>query len=1233
MENILNDSKFQRTLSELAQQLGEEKTSVVEKATTYLKELYTVKKPMATVVGAQVAQYILSRGYQKNIDVNVSEIKQITKLARRHPIAYVMTHKTYIDMLVLGIVLIRHGLPLPHIFAGMNMSFMGAGELGRNTGVIFIRRSFKDNSIYKATLRHFIATQVDKKEHFMWAIEGTRSRTGKLVWPKMGILKYIMDAETDSHQEVKYIPVSIVYDLIPDVKEMTKEAQGKMKTPENLTWFLNYVQKMGDKFGRISLRFGAPLDVTQKPLVEDIVQKGIAKLETENKVSRFALSLVHQINQVTPVTTTSLVCISLLSKYALTKRAIESDLSALMKYIESYKPDALVDRGKPIGESTQVAINLLLKAKLIQQQGETVNAKYVIDPENYLSTTYYANMSVHHLYHHAFIELAFAKIKDLNPEDRTFAFWTEIMSLRDLFKFEFFYSDKAAFSDEIEKNLNYLDVNWGQTISNPKSDSMDLLNEQSILVSPVVLNTYVEAYLVVGHTLLDWGVGRPFDEASFMDECVHLGEEMQWQGHIQRMESVSKPFLQNGIRLAKNLDLVPTRKNAKRKKIEAFNKQLKDVADRIKLVQGITLSKSHDLLSVVPIERDIVPGSKTESITAEIFAGESGSNIGAFFDLDRTLIKGFSAREFVQSRLLSGKMTTREVVAQFAGVLVYAGGQGNFAGLAAMSAQGVKGVDEKVFLQVGEEVYQKHLASEIYPESRAMVAAHMAKGHTVAIISAATPYQVVPIARDLMIEHVMCTRMEVEDGKFTGNIVEPACWGEGKSHAARELAKKHHLDLAKSYFYTDSADDLPLLEIVGHPRPMNPDTKLTAIAFQNDWPICRLNGDDRPGLSNMVRTGLALASLFPAILGGVATGSMNLSWKDGVNSMMSTVGDLVITLAGIELVVKGNEHLWSHRPAVFILNHQSNADLFLAAKLIQKDATGIAKKELQNYPIIGQMLQAAGVIFIDRKNREKAIEAMKPAVNVLKNGTSIIIFPEGTRSYDYKLGPFKKGAFHMAMQAGVPIVPIVIKNAHDVMPRGSNLFRPTAVEVKVLPPILTKGWNVNDLDRYVTEVRNLFLEQLGQPQVALSGNGESILKAKFNADLKKATKVKSKTRAKTVAKKPKKVKSKVTAKAKPKVKAKLKVVAKPKTVAKKTKPTKKKNISIPKIKVAGKAKPKPIAKAKTLAKPKPKPKTKSVVKAKITTKAKSKTKPVTKAKPKAATKRKSKASTKKKAKK
>ena len=148
--------------------------------------------------------------------------------------------------------------------------------------------------------------------------------------------------------------------------------------------------------------------------------------------------------------------------------------------------------------------------------------------------------------------------------------------------------------------------------------------------------------------------------------------------------------------------------------------------------------------------------------------------------------------------------------------------------------------------------------------------------------------------------------------------------------------------------------------------------------------------------------------------------------------------------------------------------------------MIRKEARGIAKKELQKMPILGQMLMAAGTIFLDRGDKDKSIEAMKPAVESLKNGTSVVIFPEGTRSYDYTLGKFKKGAFHLAMEAGVPLVPIIIKNAHDAMPRGTNIFKPTSVEVVVLPAISTEDWTFENMNKHIANVRGLFLKELGQ---------------------------------------------------------------------------------------------------------------------------------------------------------
>lgn len=1070
------EKKFESLLKNIATQQKVDVEKVKEEANTYLAEMQVDPHPMVNLLAMESSQFLLSRAYEKTIDVNAAQLKALTKQMRQHSIAFVMTHKTYIDMVVLAVVLARHGLPWPLIFGGANLSFAGFTTFAKKAGIIFIRRGIKDNEVYKSTLKHYISTLVSEKQHFMWAIEGTRSRTGKVVWPKMGILKYIMDGEKQSRNEVKYVPVSIVYDLIPDVDDMVRESRGDNKNPENMKWMINYIRKLNQDYGKISVRFGEPLHIDDDSVAEIPLQ---AKLgENQKSISKFAFDLVHHINVITPVTTTSLVCTALLSKFALKKNMLEHVVLDLMSWIEAHKQDALVDRGIPINQSVQHAINLLLKSGLIKQIGDGVTASYAIVPEKFLSATYYANMAVHHLYGRAFIELALISIANVKT-GRVKAFWREIMHLRDLFKFEFFYSKKIEFTEEIEQDLKALHPDWKKIIKNPDFSIKDFLKEQKILISQVVLSSYIEAYRVVAHALTQLEKGKNYNQEQLLNVCLFVGEEMHWNGHLHRVESVSKPFVQNGIRLAQNKELFPVQD--KKKEIKEWQKELVHYAKCIKSLQEIILTEKVEYNKPVPIAKNIVPGSKTESIALEIIEGESGPHIGAFFDLDRTLISDFSAKKFIRTRLMSGKMTPKEIVMQFGGVLVYAMGNNNFAGLAALGAKGVQGISEKVFIKAGEEVYLNHLSKGIYPESRALVAAHMAKGHTVAIVSAATPYQVRPIARELGIKHIMCTEMEVKKGKFTGNIVEPACWGEGKAIAGRRLANELDLDLSKSFFYTDSHEDMQLMDIVGHPRPVNPDNELSQIAYENNWPIFRFNDEKSSKMTNYLRTGLTAGSLIPAALSGVLTGVRNQSWKDGVNSMTSVLGDLGTKLAGINLVVRGKEHLWSHQPAVYIFNHQSNVDMLIMAKLLRGNVVGVAKQELKYTPI-GPIMMAAGVIFLDRKNREKAIESLKPAVEALKNGKSLGIAPEGTRSYDYNLGKFKKGAFHIAMQAKVPIVPVIIKNAHDAMPRGTNMVNPSMVEVVVLPPVQTAKWTKAKLDKNIASIRNDYLVELEQSE-------------------------------------------------------------------------------------------------------------------------------------------------------
>ncbi len=467
-----------------------------------------------------------------------------------------------------------------------------------------------------------------------------------------------------------------------------------------------------------------------------------------------------------------------------------------------------------------------------------------------------------------------------------------------------------------------------------------------------------------------------------------------------------------------------------------------------------------------------------DRLLREVRKAPSGPKIGAFFDVDRTLVAGFSATAFFRERLLSGRMTPKELVDTLRGTTGYVMGRTGFSGLVGASTAAYRGLSEKSMQEIGQEVFDKHLATSIYPESRALVRAHQEKGHTVAIISSATPYQVDPIARELGVEHVMCTRLEVEDGVFTGEVVRPLCFGEGKREAGEILAARHDLDLEESFFYTDSSDDLPLLEAVGKPCPLNPDSQLAQIAKERGWPVRRFRSRGAPGAEEVARTALAYGSLVPSVAIGAAVGFLNRSRREALNVAGSLWSDLAMSLSGVDVRVEGEEHLWSHRPAVFIFNHQSALDAALMVKLVRRDLSGVGKKELQKDPVVGTIGRLAGTVFVDRANRAQAIEALKPAVEALKEGRSIMIAPEGTRSPTPRLGRFKKGAFHMAMQAGVPIVPVVFRNALDALPKDAMVMRPAVVEAVVLPPVDTTAWTRETLDDEIEAIRNAYLDVL-----------------------------------------------------------------------------------------------------------------------------------------------------------
>ena len=465
----------------------------------------------------------------------------------------------------------------------------------------------------------------------------------------------------------------------------------------------------------------------------------------------------------------------------------------------------------------------------------------------------------------------------------------------------------------------------------------------------------------------------------------------------------------------------------------------------------------------------------------EVVESKKGPQIGAFFDFDGTIIYGYSAVKYLREQIRRGDIRPQHFPRIVQTIALFGLGEIDFTGLMTVTGEIMQGLEEKDYIEFGEQLYKKHLAKLIYPESRALIEAHLKKGHTVALISAATPYQVTAAARELDIEHVMCTQLEVRDGKFTGDIIEPPCYAMGKVFAAQMLTNKFNIDPSQSYFYSDSDEDIELLEWVGKPRPLNPNSRLRRIARGRGWPVQDFNSRGRVGVKDYVRTFATQSSLITSFLAGLPISLISGSEQKGRNFSTSMFADVACAMSGIELDVQNEEHLWSSRPCVFAFNHQSQADVIILPALLRRDVVGIGKKEIGDIPIFGRIMQYAGIILIDRENSASAVETMKPLVDaMLKKGQSVCIAPEGTRSTSTHLGRFKKGAFHLAMQAGVPIVPIVIHNSIDVAPSTEFVFRPATVKVSVLPPVDTSDWRALTMSKHVEEVRDMFLVELDQ---------------------------------------------------------------------------------------------------------------------------------------------------------
>jgi glycerol-3-phosphate O-acyltransferase len=583
-EAIEDSPEFRASAAQLAARLGLTQAETMARAHADLDSLVASMSPVAVDLLSGALRPLHAHAW--DVQTDTAGLDRLRELNRGHALVFLPSHRSYADPLLLADVLAEHDFPRNHVLGGDNLRFWPIGPLARRAGIVFIRRSFGDDEIYKLALREYLGYLLAKRFNLEWYMEGGRSRTGKLRPPRYGLLAYVAEAIARGRAEdACLVPVAITYDQLREVSAMAAEQGGAAKKSEGLPWLASYARGQLTRIGTVHVRFAEPISLRAA------LASGGPDGDPDDwrlSLQKVAFEVAVRINRVTPVTATALVTLALLGvrDRALTLGQVRGVLEPLRAYLDQRM---LPHSGDIL--RTDAGVRRVLGA-LAQQNVVTIYAGgedpvYAIERGQHLVAAFYRNSAIHH-----FIDRAVAELVLLSePADRM----DEAMRLRDQLKFEFFFPGKASYRTELRAELGRLDAAW-ETVP----DGRVVLERSELLVASRVLRSFIDAQLVVGERLAARPPDRPVTESEFLDECGGVGRQMLVQGRLHGPESLSRELFSSAMKLAANLDLIDPGAPELVPRRQEFAAHLHDVVTRLIIIDEIDAVGRREAIGVEP---------------------------------------------------------------------------------------------------------------------------------------------------------------------------------------------------------------------------------------------------------------------------------------------------------------------------------------------------------------------------------------------------------------------------------------------------------------------------------------------------------------------------------------------------------------------------------------------------------------------------------------------------------
>ncbi len=557
----------------LATHIQQPLPSVQARARVAAETLSTVLNPAFGALSDKLFAPLFTRAW--TVDADMAALARLKQTNTTVPLVFLPTHRSYADPFIMAQVLRDAGMPRNHALGGENLGFFPFGTIIRRTGGVMIRRSFQDDQVYKFVVREYLHFLTAQGINLEWYMEGGRSRTGKLRPPKYGLLRYLVDS-FDPLRDLLLVPVSITYDQLHEVGMMAAEEAGAAKGKEGMDWMREYIRRQRQWIGRVYVRFGEPLSLREALAKTDTdAAAADADAHTGPKrwtVEKVAFAVFQRINQATPVTAPALTTLALLGvrDRALTMAQVRGVLEPLLDYAaQRGLPSANLEFLRDDAGVSSVLADLV-KAGVVRAYAQGKEPVYNIHSGQHSVAAFYRNSAIHWFINRALLELTLLSVVDDPQLDPLPEAWSRTFAMRDLLKFDFFFSDRSAFRREIAAEALLIDPDYANHMGTPAA-RMRILEKTPFLIAHRVLPAFVEAYFVVADRLTAQPVDQVVDRAQLIDECSRIGRQYLLQQRVRHPEAVSRELFGNAVQLAHNRGLlVPGGQLAERRRDFAF---------------------------------------------------------------------------------------------------------------------------------------------------------------------------------------------------------------------------------------------------------------------------------------------------------------------------------------------------------------------------------------------------------------------------------------------------------------------------------------------------------------------------------------------------------------------------------------------------------------------------------------------------------------------------------------